>query len=134
MTVVRAEQELLAPRKILTSWALVSRAVPPAGLVAGYTDVERTMRSREEPAGRSCAAGRQAARRPGGQGTIVLRRVDPTLELRWHDVAQQLEAGIELANAAPGRTRAVVSVERAWWRVNVEGARRLPEQALTPAP
>ena len=41
-------------------------------------------------------------RRPGGQGTIVLRRVDPTLELRWLDVAQRLEAGIELANVGSG--------------------------------
>ena len=100
--------------------------------MAGLHRIERTAAvSQRSPLDGHAQPDAGLLRRPGGQGTIVLRRVDPTLELRWHDVAQRLEAGIELANAAPGRTRAVVSVEGAWWRVNVEGARRLPEQALT---
>lgn len=131
MTVVRAERELLAPKSDV--WALVSEPFHLPDWWPGYTGVEPDRRGLAEGARWTVMRSRTPGllRRPGGKGTIVLRLVDPTLELRWLDVAQRLEAGIELANAAPGRTRAVVSVEGAWWRVNVEGARRLPEQALT---
>jgi uncharacterized protein YndB with AHSA1/START domain len=131
MAVVRAERELLAPKADV--WALVSEPFHLPDWWPGYTGVEPDRRGLAEGARWTVLRSRTPGllRRPGGQGTIVLRRVEPTLELRWLDVAQRLEAGIELANSAPGRTRAVVSVEGAWWRVNVEGARRLPQQALT---
>ena len=131
MAVVRAERELLAPKQDV--WALVSEPFHLPDWWPGYTGVEPDRRGLAEGARWTVMRSRTPGllRRPGGQGTIVLRRVDPTLELRWLDVAQRIEAGIELANAGSGRTRAVVSVEGAWWRVNVEGARRLPHQALT---
>jgi hypothetical protein len=131
LAVVRAERELLAPKQDV--WALVSEPFHLPDWWPGYTGVEPDRRGLAEGARWTVMRSRTPGllRRPGGQGTIVLRRVDPTLELRWLDVAQRIEAGIELANAGSGRTYAVVSVEGAWWRVNVEGARRLPHQALT---
>ena len=131
MVVVRAERELLAPKADV--WALVSQPYHLPDWWPGYTGVEPDRRGLAEGARWTVMRSRTPGllRRPSGQGVIVLRRVDPTLELRWLDVAQQIEAGVELANAGSDRTRAVVSVEGAWWRVNVEGARRLPHQALS---
>lgn len=130
MAAVRAERELLAPRADV--WALVAEPYHLPDWWPAYTGVEPDRRGLASGARwtvmRSRAPG--LLRRPGGQGTIVLRTVDPTLELAWLDVAQRLEATLELASTAPDRTRATVTVEGAWWRVNVEGARRLPQQAL----
>jgi uncharacterized protein YndB with AHSA1/START domain len=127
---VRAERELLAPRADV--WALVAEPYHLPDWWPAYTGVEPDRRGLAIGARwavmRSRAPG--LLRRPGGQGTIVLRTVDPTLELAWFDVAQRLEATIELASTAADRTRATVTVEGAWWRLNVEGARRLPQQAL----
>jgi uncharacterized protein YndB with AHSA1/START domain len=131
VTVVSAERELLAPRADV--WALVAEPYHLPDWWPGYTGVHPDRRGLAEGARwrvrRSRAPG--FLRRPGGEGTIVLRRVDPTLELRWLDVAQQIEAKIHLANAGPDRTHAVVSVEGPSWRLIAEGARRLPQQALT---
>ena len=69
-------------------------------------------------------------RRPGGEGLIVILRVVPNLELRWHDVEQGLEIGIRLARTSAGRTEATVSVSAPWWKLLLEGARGLPRQAL----
>ena len=69
-------------------------------------------------------------RRPGGQGLIVILRVVPNLELRWHDVEQGLEAGIRLARISANRTEATVSISAPWWKLTLEGARGLPRQAL----
>jgi hypothetical protein len=131
MTTVRAERELLAPKADV--WALVSEPYHLPDWWPGYTGVEPDRRGLAEGARWTVMRGRTPGllRRPSGQGMIVIRRVDPTLELRWLDMAQQIEAGIELANAGSDRTRAVVSVEGAWWRINVEGVRRLPQQALS---
>ena len=131
MTTVRAERELLAPKADV--WALVSEPYHLPDWWPGYTGVEPDRRGLAEGARWTVMRGRTPGllRRPGGQGMLVIRRVDPTLELRWLDMAQQIEAGIELANAGSDRTRAVVSVEGAWWRINVEGVRRLPQQALS---
>jgi hypothetical protein len=131
MAVVRAERELLAPRADV--WALVSEPYHLPDWWPGYTGVRPDRRGLAEGARwtvlRSRAPG--LLRRPGGESLIVLQRVDPTLELRWLDVPQRIEAGIRLANADTDRTLAVVSVEGPWWRLNVEGARRLPQHALT---
>jgi hypothetical protein len=69
-------------------------------------------------------------RRPEGEALIVLTRVVEGYELRWTDVKQEIEAGLALDNAGTGRTRATVSVAGSWWRLHVEGASKLPEQAL----
>jgi uncharacterized protein YndB with AHSA1/START domain len=128
---VRAERELLAPRADV--WALVAEPYHLADWWPAYTGVHPDRRGLAEGARWTVRRSRTPGflRRPGGEGTIVLRRVDPTLELRWLDVAQQLEAAIKLANAAAGRTQAVVTVQGSWWRLVTEGARRLPQQALS---
>jgi uncharacterized protein YndB with AHSA1/START domain len=131
VAVVRAERELLAPRADV--WALVAEPYHLPDWWPSYTGVHPDRRGLAEGARwtvrRSSTPG--FLRRPGGGGTIVVRRVDPTLELRWLDVAQQIEASIQLSNAASDRTRAIVSVEGPWWRLVAEGARRLPPQALS---
>ncbi len=93
MAVVRAAGELLAPRPDV--WALVSEPYHLPDWWPGYTGVEPDRRGLAEGARWTVMRGRTPGllRRPGGQGLIVLRRVDPTLELRWLDVAQRLEAG-----------------------------------------
>jgi uncharacterized protein YndB with AHSA1/START domain len=131
VTVLRAERELLAPRADV--WDLVAEPYHLADWWPAYTGVHPDRRGLAEGARWTVRRSRTPGllRRPGGEGTIVLSRVDPTLELRWLDVAQQLEAGIKLANAAPDRTQAVVTVQGSWWRLVAEGARRLPQQALS---
>jgi uncharacterized protein YndB with AHSA1/START domain len=131
VAVVRAERELLAPKADV--WALVSEPFHLPDWWPSYNGVEPDRRGLAEGARWKVMRGRTPGllRRPGGEGLIVLKRVEPTLELRWLDMAQQIEAAIELANAGPGRTHAVASVEGAWWRLNVEGARRLPQEALS---
>jgi len=69
-------------------------------------------------------------RRPESEGLIVIRLVDPGLELAWYDVQQQLDARLALANAGEGRTRATVTVSGPWWRLLSEGASSLPERSL----
>jgi hypothetical protein len=128
---IRAERELLAPKADV--WALVAEPYHLPDWWPSYTGVEPDRRGLAAGARWTVLRGRAPGllRRPGGQGTIVVQRVDPTLELRWLDVAQGIEAGIELSNAAPDRTLAAVTVEGPWWRLNVEGSRRLPQQALS---
>jgi hypothetical protein len=46
-------------------------------------------------------------------------------------VKQELDAGLLLDNAGTGRTRATTYVEGPWHRLVFEGARGLPERALT---
>jgi hypothetical protein len=131
VVIVRAERELLAPRADV--WALVAEPYHLPDWWPGYTGVHPDRRGLAEGARWTVRRSRAPGflRRPGGEGTIVVRRVDPTLELRWLDVAQQIEASIQLANAAADRTRAAVSVEGPWWRLVAEGGRRLPPQALS---
>ena len=68
--------------------------------------------------------------RGGKEGLIVITRVVTGLELAWQDVDEGLEAGLSLANAGAERTRATVSVSGPWWRLHVEGARKLPRDSV----
>jgi hypothetical protein len=61
----------------------------------------------------------------------VITRVLEGWELRWQDLKQGLEAGVRLDNAGTGRTRATTFVSGSWLRLASEGARGLPERALT---
>jgi uncharacterized protein YndB with AHSA1/START domain len=127
----KAERELLAPRHDV--WALVSEPFHLPDWWPGYTGVTPDRRGLAEGARWEVTRGRAPGflRRPGGRGTIVLERVVPGLELRWHDVAQGLTAGIELANAGAGRTRATAYVEGPVWRMWLEGAQAAPRKALS---
>ncbi len=113
-------------------WALVAEPYHLPDWWPGYQGVRPDRRGLAENARweilRSTSPG--FLRRPGGKGLLVITRVVEGWELRWRDVEQALDAGIALDNAGTGRTRAVVAVHGAWWRIYVEGARNLPHQAL----
>ena len=127
---IEASRELLAPRGDV--WALVSEPYNLPDWWPSYTGVRPDRRGLAENARWHVSRGRTPGllRRPGGEGVIVITHVAEGLELRWHDVAQRLDAGIRLANAAGGRTRATAFVAGPWWRLLAEGARGLPRQSL----
>ncbi|HEY7196505.1 MAG TPA: SRPBCC family protein [Gaiellaceae bacterium] len=131
MSEVRAEHELLAARADV--WALLAEPYHLPDWWPAYTGVHPDRRGLAEGARWTVTRGRTPGffRRPGGQGTIVIQGVERTLSLGWLDVAQGLAVRIELANAGPERTRAVVTVEAPWWRLVAEGARGLPREALS---
>jgi uncharacterized protein YndB with AHSA1/START domain len=128
--VIEAAGELESPRADV--WALVSEPYHLPDWWPGYQGVRPDRRGLAEGARwevvRSVSPG--FLRRPGGSGLLVVTRVVEGWELRWHDVQQALDAGITLDNAGGERSRAVVSVDGAWWRLYAEGARNLPHQAL----
>ena len=127
---IEASGELESPRADV--WALVAEPYHLPDWWPGYQGVKPDRKGLAENARwevlRSAAPG--FFRRPGGPGLIVITRVVEEWELRWHDVQQALDAGIALDNAGTGHTRAVVTVDGAWWRLYTEGARNLPRQAL----
>ena len=128
---IEATRELLSPRADV--WSLVSEPYHLADWWPAYTGVQPDRRGLATGARWTVRRARVPGllRRPGGEGLIVIRAVDPGLELRWHDVQQQIDVGLELANAGPERTRARAWVDGPGWRLLVEGARDLPERALT---
>jgi hypothetical protein len=129
--VITESRELLSPR--LDVWALVSEPYHLPDWWPGYVGVKPdrlglavnarwSVRRADTPG---------LLRRPGGEGLIVITRVDPGLELAWHDVKQGIDVVLELRNAeAEGRTRATVTVSGDWWRLVLEGARSLPRRSL----
>jgi hypothetical protein len=128
--VIEATRELLAPKQDV--WALVAEPYHLPDWWPAYTGVRPDRRGLAPNARWQVSRSRVPGllRRPGGEGVIVITAVDPGLALRWHDVAQGIDAGIALANANAGRTDARVDVSGPWWRLLVEGARELPEQSL----
>ncbi|HXV33073.1 MAG TPA: hypothetical protein VD769_03600 [Gaiellaceae bacterium] len=131
MSLVEATGELASERREV--WALVSEPYHLPDWWPAYTGVEPDRRGLAENARwkviRSTSPG--LLRRPEGEGVIVITKVLEGWELRWHDVRQDLEAGVRLDNAGTGRTRATTFVSGSWLRLTTEGARRLPERALT---
>jgi uncharacterized protein YndB with AHSA1/START domain len=130
-----AARELASPRQDV--WALVAEPYHLPDWWPAYRGVQPDRRGlakdarwtvRRAPA--AGFAGQLSWRRPEAEGLIVIRRVDPGLELRWHDVQQRLDAGLALANAGEERTLATVTVSGPWWRMLPEGARDLPERSL----
>jgi uncharacterized protein YndB with AHSA1/START domain len=128
--VIEVAGEIESPRADV--WALVAEPYHLPDWWPGYQGVRPDRRGLAENARwevlRSDAPG--FLRRPGGRGLIVITRVVEGWELAWHDVEQALDAGIVLDNAGTGRTRAVVRVDGAWWRLYIEGARNHPRRAL----
>jgi hypothetical protein len=124
-----ATRVLLASREDV--WALVAEPYHLPDWWPGYTGVEPDRRGLEENARwgvvRSARPG--LLRRPHGTGLIIIRRVVVGTELAWHDLAQQLEMGIELDHEGR-QTKATCWVAGDWWRLYVEGGRSLPQQAL----
>jgi uncharacterized protein YndB with AHSA1/START domain len=130
MSLIEATGKLQSPRSDV--WALVAEPYHLPDWWPGYTGVRPDRRGLAENARWEVVRSKTPGflRRPEGQGIIVLTRVVEGWELRWHDTRQGLDAGVTLDNAGTGRTRATVFVSGPWVRVMVEGARRLPREAL----
>ena len=124
-----ASRVLLAPRADV--WAIVAEPYHLPDWWPGYTGVEPDRRGLAENARWTVVRSRSPGflRRPRGQGIIIIRRVVPASELAWHDVRQNLDAGLRLED--DGRnTRATAFVEGSWWRLRAEGAHGLPRLAV----
>jgi uncharacterized protein YndB with AHSA1/START domain len=127
---IEEQRELLAVRGDV--WALVAEPHHLSDWWPDYTTIRPDRRGLAEGARwqvvRSDTPG--LLRRPGGEGTIVITRVEPGLRLGWHDVQQAFDADLRLEPAPDGQTRAMLSIEAPWWRLIVEGLRLTPRQAL----
>jgi uncharacterized protein YndB with AHSA1/START domain len=114
-------------------WALVAEPYHLPDWWPAYTGVKPDRRGLAEDARwqvvRSSSPG--LLRKPEAEGLIVLTRVVEGWELGWHDVKQGLAAGLLLDNAGTGRTRATAYVDGPWHRLVLEGARGLPQAAVT---
>ena len=126
---IEAEKVLLSPREDV--WALISEPYHLPDWWPAYTGVQPDRRGLSEGARwevvRNPAPG--LLRRPRGGGLIVITQVEQGNGFRWQDLGQRLECGVRLENAGTGRTRATLFVEGPSWRIWVEGARGLPENA-----
>jgi hypothetical protein len=131
MTLIEAEGELQSDRRDV--WALVAEPYHLPDWWPAYTGVKPDRKGLAENARWQVIRGTAPGflRRPEGEGLIVITKVVEGWELRWHDVKQDLEAGVLLDNAGTARTRATTFVSGSWLRLVAEGARGLPEKALT---
>jgi hypothetical protein len=129
--VISATRELLAPREDV--WKVVAEPYHLPDWWPAYSGVQPDRRGLAEGARWEVVRSRTPGfvRRPRGSALILIRRVDVGRELRWFDLAQQIEAGVRLEEAGSGRTRATAFVEGSGWRLLAEGARGLPKQAVT---
>lgn len=113
-------------------WELLAEPRHLADWWPGYTTIRPDRRGLAEGARwqvvRSHAPG--LLRRPGGEGLIVVTKVEPGLRFAWHDIQQAFDADIRLEPASEGNTRATLVVEASGWRIVAEGLRSLPRQAL----
>lgn len=127
---IEAERELLAPPEDV--WALLAEPRHLSDWWPGYTTVRPDRRGLAPNARWQVVRGGHAGllRKPGGEGLIVLTNVDRGRALAWHDVQQRFDATIELAGAG-SRTSACVRLEAPWWRIQLEGLRRAPGDALS---
>ena len=130
MSRIQAEGELQSDRRDV--WALVAEPYHLPDWWPAYTGVKPDRKGLSEGARwqviRTTSPG--FLRRPEGEGLIVITKVVEGWELRWRDVKQDLEVGVQLDNAGTGRTRATTFVSGPWLRLVAEGARGLPERAL----
>jgi hypothetical protein len=128
--VIEASRELLAPRADV--WALVAEPYHLPDWWPAYTGVQPDRRGLAANARWNVVRGRRPGllRKPRGQGLIVIKEVAHERLLRWHDVAQRIDAGVRLDVAGPERTLATAFVDGPFWRLYAEGARGLPGEAV----
>ena len=124
-----ASRLLLAPREDV--WALVAEPYHLPDWWPAYTGVEPDRRGLAEGARWTVVRGRTPGfvRRPRGRGLILIKRVGVGSELAWVDLAQGLEAGVQLEDQGRN-TLATAFVHGPFWRVLIEGARGLPLLAV----
>jgi len=128
--VIEASRDLLASRA--DAWALISEPYHLPDWWPAYTGVHPDRRGLATNARWKVVRSRTPGflRRPSGSGLIVITEITEGRMLRWHDVAQGIDAGIRLDDIEPGRTRATAFVDGPFWRLLAEGARGLPQQAV----
>jgi uncharacterized protein YndB with AHSA1/START domain len=127
---LQASRELLALREEV--WNLLAEPYHLSDWWPGYTAIRPDRRGLVAGARwgvvRSSDPG--LLRRPGGEGTIIIRGQSPGQVLSWHDVDQAFDAEIRVRPGADGTTIAELTLAAAWWRITLEGLRGLPAQAL----
>jgi hypothetical protein len=128
--VIEASRELLASRADV--WELVAEPYHLPDWWPAYTGVKPDRRGLAENARWDVVRSRTPGffRKPRGRGLIVIMEVAHERILRWHDVAQRLDAGIRLEEAGLERTLATAFVDGTYWRLRAEGARELPRRAV----
>jgi uncharacterized protein YndB with AHSA1/START domain len=128
--VIEASRELLAARADV--WELVAEPHHLPDWWPAYTGVKPDRLGLAENARWKVVRSRTPGffRKPRGEGLIVITEVARERILRWHDVAQRIDAGVRLEEAGPGRTLATAFVEGSFWRLRGEGARELPRKAV----
>jgi hypothetical protein len=127
--VIEASRVLLAPREDV--WRLVAEPFNLPDWWPSYMGVQPDRRGLAEEARWTVTRSRTPGflRRPRGEGLIVIRRVLPGTELAWHDLRQNLDAGVRLDD--DGRnTLATAFVDGPLWRLLAEGALGLPRLAV----
>ena len=127
---IEASREILASRADV--WALVSEPYHLPDWWPAYTGVQPDRRGLAANARWKVVRSRTPGflRRPRGSGLIVIKEVAQGRMLRWHDVAQRIDAGVRLDEAEAGRTRATAFVDGPFWRLFAKDARGLPSQAV----
>ena len=127
---ISASRELLASRADV--WEVVAEPFHLPDWWPAYTGVQPDRRRLAPEARWRVVRSRTPGffRKPRGQGLIVIKEVAHERLLRWHDVAQRIDAGVRLEDAGPGRTLATAFVDGPFWRLFAEGARSVPRQAV----
>jgi uncharacterized protein YndB with AHSA1/START domain len=127
---IEAQNELIATRGDV--WELLSEPRHLADWWPDYETIRPDRRGLVEGARWQVVRGRSPGllRRPGGEGLIVITKVEAGLRFGWHDLQQHFDADIRLEPAAEGHTRAILLLEAPWWRIVAEGLRSTPPQAL----
>jgi uncharacterized protein YndB with AHSA1/START domain len=127
---VEAQTELIAPRADV--WELLKEPRHLADWWPDYSTIRPDRRGLAEGARWQVVRGRTPGllRRPGGEGMVVIAKVEPEHRLTWRDLEQGFEAEILLEPAREGHTRATLVVEAPAWRIVAEGLRSTPRLAL----
>ena len=127
---VEAQAELIATRGDV--WELLAEPRHLADWWPDYSTIQPDRRGLAEGARWQVVRGSTPGllRRPGGEGMLVITKVEPELRLAWHDLQQDFEAEIRLEPAPEGHTRATLVVEASTWRILAEGLRSTPRHAL----
>jgi uncharacterized protein YndB with AHSA1/START domain len=127
---IESQNELIATRGDV--WALLEEPRHLADWWPGYATIRPDRRGLAEGARWQVVRGTTPGllRRPGGEGMVVIAKVEPGLRLVWRDLQQGFTADIRLEPAPEGNTRATLILEAPWWRLVAEGLRSTPRQAL----
>ena len=127
---VEAQSELIATRRDV--WELLAEPRHLADWWPDYSTIRPDRRGLAEGARWQLVRGSTPGllRRPGGEGMLVITKVEPGLRLAWHDLQQDFKADLRLEPAPEGHTRAMLVVEAPAWRIVAEGLRSTPRQAL----